>query len=77
LAKYTAVLPECRQLVASDGIRYQLYMKHGNQWNLKDDFEAYAEVESGGDHSECFRLHKNSFCLPVAQCSGLYVDRQR
>lgn len=44
LMKYTAVLPECRQLVASDGIRYQSYMKHGNQWNLKDDFEAYANL---------------------------------
>jgi len=44
LAKYAKIFPECRHLVASDGIRYQLYVKHDNDWNLDKDFSAYANL---------------------------------
>lgn len=44
LVRYTKVFPECHHLVASDGIRYQLYVKHGSEWNLRDDFKAYANL---------------------------------
>jgi len=44
LAKYAKIFPECRHLVASDGIRYQLYVKHHGEWNLEKDFNAYANL---------------------------------
>ena len=44
LMKFARQFPECTQLVASDGIRYQLYVKHGSDWNLKKDFKAYANL---------------------------------
>ena len=44
LAKYAKMFPECHQLIASDGIRYRLYVKHGNEWDLEQDFSAYANL---------------------------------
>lgn len=44
LMKFARQFPECRHLVASDGIRYQLYVKQGTQWNIKEDFKAYANL---------------------------------
>jgi len=44
LVKYTKMFPECIHLVASDGLRYQLYRKHGSEWNLQQDFNAYANL---------------------------------
>ena len=44
LAKYAKIFPECRHLVASDGIRYQLYVKHDSEWSLEKDFNAYANL---------------------------------
>ncbi len=44
LVRYTKVFPECHRLVTSDGIRYQLYVRRGNEWNLTGDFRAYANL---------------------------------
>jgi hypothetical protein len=40
LVKYAKMFPECHHLVASDGIRYRLYVKHGSE----QDFSAYANL---------------------------------
>lgn len=44
LVKYAKIFPECHHLVASDGICYQLYVKHSSRWNSEEDFTAYANL---------------------------------
>lgn len=44
LIRYAKNFPECRRLVASDGIRFQLYIKQNDQWNLRRDFKSYMNL---------------------------------
>ena len=44
LTRYAKNFPACRRLVASDGIRYQLYAKQSDEWNLRQDFQSYMNL---------------------------------
>lgn len=41
---YARDFPDCHRLIVSDGIRYNLYAKQGEQWNLLEDFRAYMNL---------------------------------
>ncbi len=42
--RYAKQFPGCHRLVASDGIRYQLYVRRDSDWNVKGDFKAYMNL---------------------------------
>lgn len=44
LVRYAKKFPTCHRLVASDGIRYQLYLKQGENWDVNRDFKAYMNL---------------------------------
>lgn len=48
--RYAKRFPECHRLVASDGIRYQLYIRCNNEWNLRDDLKACVNLTNFKNH---------------------------
>lgn len=44
VVKYAHDFPSCRHIIVSDGIRYNLYIRQDNQWDMKQDFKAYMNL---------------------------------
>ena len=44
LIRYAKNFPGCGRLVASDGIRFQLYTRQDDHWNLRQDFRSYMNL---------------------------------
>ena len=42
--RYAREFPECKRLIATDGLRYRLYVKRGDKWDMKQDFKAYMNL---------------------------------
>lgn len=42
--RYAKDYPGCSRLVVSDGTLYQLYVKHGEEWDMKRDFTAHMNL---------------------------------
>jgi hypothetical protein len=42
--RYAKDYPGCSRLVVSDGVRYHLYIKQGDEWDMKGDFKAYVNL---------------------------------